>query len=877
MSLDQSEHEGMDGLSEAVSLSANLDEQRRFAVDLRVDPQAQKLHVVLRDTYLNGRLDSVTRALLSSNADGLGYLTLNVNGEENSVTYHESTDQHDAAIGTWDVPISAARESLISVRCAGETLTSFTYDPQSHQLKKGKERPFTAFELKQVGKLHKAGFLENDWKSAREEAEKADYKPLADLHTHFAGQVPVEGLMTISMKSNTPYPVALLQKEGIELPPGYSEKNIGFGDLVKFLMDTDHGKRKLNSIRALKRMLTIPAGQTINFMGMEDIYIARGPLTKDVKNFAPLLREIALEYQKKGTSYVELSLSDIVRPTWLAEACRVLPEIERETGVKLRFMVGLWRHNSPDYNNEVIKQAVFVAHECPEVVTGIDFMGHETNATQDFTAQIKFAADHNNEVMQGRMKTGKQVRPYPFQIRVHAGENPLFASMDPYLPNNVRDAINAGATRIGHGINGADEETVKLAREKGVIIEFNLSSNNVLNNVEGRRDSIAGELPIQGYIDAGARVTLGSDGSLYGGGGMNETQVARLAGLKSGPGGEEAIKKSDQEYIGMMTPKKGATVPPPRAPAPEEFPAFNFDEGTYWKNYNEEQRRLRKELETYITTLTYNGEPVHFIDIPKKQVSNGVGDDGKERFHAEDDESQLDQFFRGRVPILFSGGSVKSWDKNSKVTDQDKEQVRSEIRSWLAMLDPEQVVIMTGGTNCGAEKIVHEEVRRILTEESARKGFDVLGTGVVKDMDKIEANTLTHAVFVSDEWYRKSAPVLQMVKRRKGFVIFIGGGNILNDEIQAARNADIPFYLMKGPDGVSNTKAISHPDHAFRARDSQVEGTDTTPTMNMILKRDWRHLLRHLEPWEQTGHIAHSTQSSVGRILNDSSPGHLVP
>lgn len=55
-----------------------------------------------------------------------------------------------------------------------------------------------------------------------------------------------------------------------------------------------------------------------------------------------------------------------------------LPQIEQETGCKIRFLAAMWRHSDKEWNQDEVDRIKAVA-KSPYVV-GIDFMGHETNS-----------------------------------------------------------------------------------------------------------------------------------------------------------------------------------------------------------------------------------------------------------------------------------------------------------------------------------------------------------------------------------------------------------------------------------------------------------------------------------------------------------------
>ena len=97
--------------------------------------------------------------------------------------------------------------------------------------------------------------------------------------------------------------------------------------------------------------------------------------------------------------------------------------------------------------------------------------------------------------------------------------------------------------RIGHGLYGVDEQVLDMAKEMETIIEFNMSSNLALNNI----NSIT-EIPIKKYLDRGIDVVLGTDGhGLYSTSGTQEALLASAAGLESRD--FEKIKETESKVI----------------------------------------------------------------------------------------------------------------------------------------------------------------------------------------------------------------------------------------------------------------------------------------------------------------------------------------
>jgi adenosine deaminase len=336
-----------------------------------------------------------------------------------------------------------------------------------------------------------------------------------DLHSHFGAAFSAEDILEASERFGIKFDSSLLEKRGV------SKEDILIAGKAR-PPDCDSSPESLQARMRLLDALALPARIVSNFAHMEVAYSLRTSIVKDLRAVEFLLDEVAKDYSRNGVRYVELSLSDIVKPEWIALMHRILPRIEEREGVRIRFLVGFWRHSDHEYNIQLARSALGAMSETPYIV-GVDFMGEETNTTQSFSAAIA-------EVKK------IQTRFPEFQIRIHAGETPLSRS-------NVKEAIALGATRIGHGIYGVSIETLSLARQKNVIFEFNMNSNLALSNIETFR-----QIPLERIFRYGARVTLGTDGhGLYKTSPYSEEAMARAAGLND----EDlaAIRSSDKRYV----------------------------------------------------------------------------------------------------------------------------------------------------------------------------------------------------------------------------------------------------------------------------------------------------------------------------------------
>ncbi len=308
-----------------------------------------------------------------------------------------------------------------------------------------------------------------------------------DLHTHFSGANRPESLLRAAEQYPIDYPANLLTEIGINISGMRSSTGPGGIRLVRL----DPHQLTPNDRRRLLQALCIPPGEIATFDRLEAAYRFRDPIVRNPALMEYLLHEIARDYAQNRVRYAELSVSArmISSPELLTRLAPILRRIENDTGVRLRFLASLQRSLSPDAMARIADQVLSVANNY--LIAGVDFVGEERNSVTEFSQTIqRFSA----------FRLG--ARP-EFQIRVHAGESPHF-------PENVRLAVEAGATRIGHGLYGIDESVMELLRSRGIIVEMNLSSNIALGYL------LQYDLGIERlaqYLKNGVPVVLGTDGA----------------------------------------------------------------------------------------------------------------------------------------------------------------------------------------------------------------------------------------------------------------------------------------------------------------------------------------------------------------------------
>ena len=330
---------------------------------------------------------------------------------------------------------------------------------------------------------------------------------------------------------------------------------INFADLI--LNNIENAKENIEKIR--KSLAILKDGQAV-FTNLEKLYLYRYVFTKGVTSSKKLnleneldkikkipvnevkviilkmlkdlkddsvykkntLREdkllwIAREYQKQGIKYVEIADTTLTKKglpaiEFLEEIHRVMPYIEKETGVKIRFLFAIRRipltiindtNNNIDYLRENLN--VLKAVAISPYVVGSDFIGEEINDISELQPLIK-------EIVQYAVTEDKG-----FTIRIHAGENDSLRDNVVNSIKCVKDSLQEGQempkVRIGHGLYTPDLESkeglelIEQIKDAGAVMEFQITSNVRLNNL-----SRIANHPLKKYLQNGIKCVQGTDG-----------------------------------------------------------------------------------------------------------------------------------------------------------------------------------------------------------------------------------------------------------------------------------------------------------------------------------------------------------------------------
>ena len=379
--------------------------------------------------------------------------------------------------------------------------------------------------------------------------------------------------------------------------------------------------------------------------------------------YQDLLLWIAREYQKHGIEYAEISDTSLLNreefPGKLRQIHEIMPGITRETGVLLRFLAGIRRipltivrdHVTPnDYLAENLRCLRAIAGD--PYVAGSDIIGEEINDILELRGVIGELVAIANE--------------HPgFVIRIHAGEND---SLRGNVANSIRcvaEALRPGQPmpplRIGHGLYTCDlrgeqgKALLDEMRRRGVVLEFQITSNVRLNNL-----SRLNRHPLREYLKAGVRCVQGTDGgALYGTNSIDEElSLEKLLGLTH----EELLRMREAEDAILSESRRV---------------------------FGEKEARFRQSEQSGDVELFYRGRLAN-----EEQVTRSLWQSSGKLRAEEALKEQIRPLPAGLFPIVVGGGSFNSSARRSTLREED----RAFIDALLAHADPERVCFVVGHT-----------------------------------------------------------------------------------------------------------------------------------------------------------------------------------
>ena len=476
---------------------------------------------------------------------------------------------------------------------------------------------------------------------------------------------------------------------------------------------------------------------------------------------------IAREYEKQGINYVEIADTELVKPygpaiKMVEEIHQIMPIIEQETGIKLRFLAALRRIPLTIIKDQIIGEnylrenidVLKTVGKSPYIV-GSDFVGEEINDISDLQPAI-------SEIVNYIEKEDKD-----FTIRIHAGENDSLKNNVEESIKCVKKAIKAGQKmpniRIGHGLytpnlnSNEGKELIKEMKEKNVIVEFQITSNVRLNNL-----SDLNKHPIKTYLKSGVKCVQGTDGcGIYGVDTIDE-QLAlyNLLGL------------TDKEFEQMREVE-------------EELINKNN------KYFEKKKKKFEKLIEgKTISEVLTNLEKEYHEKSEKNQTQMRINNKLESEVELKELIKSLPE---NKMPIIIAGGSFNKKGKNTKVLNEG----RNLLENLINQVDSKKVFFVIGHKLKGYEREIIDIIKK------SKKKFEIYAIIpkmiTQEEAEEILSNNLSgvRISIESDEMGLYKSFNYEIFERRKSIVIAFDGNSPVSNLIQEAKNGkgDSKIYV----------------------------------------------------------------------------------
>ena len=466
---------------------------------------------------------------------------------------------------------------------------------------------------------------------------------------------------------------------------------------------------------------------------------------------------IAREYQKQGIKYVEIADSDLAKVgepavKLLQEIHDVFPAIEKETGVKIRFLLAIRRIaltiiRDQKTSNTYLKESINVLKAVAKspYVVGSDFMGEEINDISDLQPTIEEIVKYVRE------------EDSDFTIRIHAGENDS-------LRDNVRKSIlcvkeslapgqKMPRCRLGHGLYSEDlnseagKELMELMRETGVVLEFQLTSNVRLNNLSDLSNH-----PIKKFLQNGVKCVQGTDGCGFYGSDTFDEQLAlqNLLGLTDDD--FEKMRKVEDEIIEHRD--------------------------RYFKEKN-------KKFEQFLKGRTIREAVLELEEKNMKETEN----QGELRVENNlDTETELKQKITtlptDKIPVIIAGGSFNT---KGRETVPSQEGLKL-LREFIKKVDNNNVYFVIGHKMQGYEKAIIDISKELNKKFEINAIVPKVVTQKVKDRLLDENINGVCVSTESEELGIYKSFNYEIFERRKSIVIAFDGNSPVLNLVQEAKN-----------------------------------------------------------------------------------------
>lgn len=467
---------------------------------------------------------------------------------------------------------------------------------------------------------------------------------------------------------------------------------------------------------------------------------------------------IAREYQKQGIKYVEIADTNLTKKgepaiKLLEDVHEIMPKIEEETGVKIRFLFAIRRipltiikdqKTSLNYLRENLDVMKAVA-KSPYVV-GSDFIGEEINDISELQPAI-------NEIVRYVVEEDNG-----FTIRIHAGENDSLRDNVEKSIDCIKASLKPGEKmpkfRLGHGLYTADLKTekgknlIKKMQETGAILEFQLTSNVRLNNL-----SDLSKHPLKTYLENNIKCIQGTDGCGFYGTDTIDEQLAL----------QNLLNLNDQDFLKMR----------------EVEDKLISDSDKYFEEKS-------KKFEEFLNGRTLR-EAILEEELLNEEKSKDNNMDLRIRkgvFAKEILKSKIKELPTDKIPIIIAGGSFNGQNRETLLTEEGQKMLEELIKK----IDNEKAYFVIGHKMEGFEKAlvdiskklnkkfeIDAIVPKMMSEENGQKLIN-------ENIDKIRISTENE-----DSGIYKSFNY-EIFERRSSVVVAFDGNSPVSNLVQEAKN-----------------------------------------------------------------------------------------
>ena len=467
---------------------------------------------------------------------------------------------------------------------------------------------------------------------------------------------------------------------------------------------------------------------------------------------------IAREYQRQGIYYVEIADTVLTKKgipaiELLEELDEIMPQIEKETGVKIRFLVAIRRIpltiikdnlTSENYLRENLN--VLKAVSKSPYVVGSDFIGEEINDISELSPVIK-------EIVQYVAKEDNG-----YTIRIHAGENDSLRDNVKKSIQCIKDGLEPGQRmprfRLGHGLYTEDLDTeegkklIEEMKETGAVLEFQLTSNVRLNNL-----SKLEKHPLKRYLENDIKCVQGTDGFGFYGTDTIDEQLAmqNLLGLTN----EDFMKmrKVEDEIIEHQE-----------------------------KYFKEKSKKFKKFL---------NGRTIREAILQLEDEIEEESKSNKMKLRLNNNilseialKDKIVKLPTDKMPIIIAGGSFNARNRETKVEEKGREL----LKKLMQNVDSEKVYFVIGHQMKGYEKEILD------IEKEINKKFEVdaiIPKTISEEVKERLLDKRLNGVCIStesDEFGIYKSFNYEIFERRTSIVIAFDGNSPVSNLVQEAKN-----------------------------------------------------------------------------------------